>query len=192
MRTVWGKEWVRSQVFHEAGRKAWYTETRTNAGRALPGTLGGNIVNLLFFLTPKQDVAFIYEDFTLRQTLETWENHRYASIPVLRRTGEYVGTMTEGDILWGIKRIHGLDMEQAEETPISSFPRKRDYRAVPASTTSMEQLLDAAINENFVPVVDDRNVFIGIVRRNAILEYFREKVHESRALQQREVVGAAW
>ena len=149
-------------------------------------------MNILRFMTPKQDVAFIYEDFTLRQTLETWENHRYASIPVLRRTGEYVGTMTEGDILWGIKRIHGLDMDMAEETPISSFPRKRDYRAVPASTTSMEQLLDAAINENFVPVVDDRNVFIGIVRRNAILEYFREKVHESRALQQREVVGAAW
>ena len=149
-------------------------------------------MNILRFMTPKQDVAFIYEDCTLRQTLETWENHRYASIPVLRRTGEYVGTMTEGDILWGIKRIHGLDMEQAEETPISSFPRKRDYRAVPASTTSMEQLLDAAINENFVPVVDDRNVFIGIVRRNAILEYFREKVPESRALQQREVVGAAW
>ena len=97
-------------------------------------------MNILRFMTPKQDVAFIYEDFTLRQTLETWENHRYASIPVLRRTGEYVGTMTEGDILWGIKRIHGLDMEQAEETPISSFPRKRDYRAVPASTTSMEQL----------------------------------------------------
>ena len=88
-------------------------------------------MNILRFMTPKQDVAFIYEDFTLRQTLETWENHRYASIPVLRRTGEYVGTMTEGDILWGIKRIHGLDMEQAEETPISSFPRKRDYRAVP-------------------------------------------------------------
>ena len=76
MRTVWGKEWVRSQVFHEAGRKAWYTETRTNAGRALPGTLGGNIVNLLFFLTPKQDVAFIYNDFTLRQTLEKMEYHR--------------------------------------------------------------------------------------------------------------------
>lgn len=149
-------------------------------------------MNILRFMTPKQDVAFIYEDFTLRQTLETWENHRYASIPVLRRTGEYVGTMTEGDILWGIKRIHGLDMDMAEETPISIFPRKRDYRAVPASTTSMEQLLDAAINENFVPVVDDRNVFIGIVRRNAILEYFREKVHESRALQQREMVGAAW
>ena len=136
-------------------------------------------MNILRFMTPKQDVAFIYEDFTLRQTLEKWENHRYASIPVLRRSGEYVGTMTEGDILWGIKRISGLDMEQAEETPIAIFPRKRDYRAVPAATTSMEQLLDAAINENFVPVVDDRNVFIGIVRRNAILEYFRENMHET-------------
>lgn len=149
-------------------------------------------MNILRFMTPKQDVAFIYEDFTLRQTLEKWENHRYASIPVLRRSGEYVGTMTEGDILWGIKRISGLDMEQAEETPIAIFPRKRDYRAVPAATTSMEQLLDAAINENFVPVVDDRNVFIGIVRRNAILEYFRENMHETHKAKAalREPVGA--
>ena len=51
-------------------------------------------MNLLFFLTPKQDVLFIYEDFTLRQTLEKWSNQRYATIPVLKRNGEYLGTMT--------------------------------------------------------------------------------------------------
>ena len=56
-------------------------------------------MNLLFFLTPKQDVLFIYEDFTLRQTLEKWSNQRFATIPVLKRNGEYLGTMTEGDIL---------------------------------------------------------------------------------------------
>jgi len=59
-------------------------------------------MNLLFFLTPKQDVLYIYEDFTLRQTLEKWSNQRYATIPVLKRNGEYVGSITEGDILWGI------------------------------------------------------------------------------------------
>ena len=48
-------------------------------------------MNLLFFLTPKQDVLYIYEDFTLRQTLEKWSNQRYATIPVLKRNGEYVG-----------------------------------------------------------------------------------------------------
>ena len=135
-------------------------------------------MNILRFLTPKQDVAFIYEDFSLRQTLEKWKNHRYASIPVLKRSGEYLGTMTEGDILWGIEKMQSRDRETAEITPISSFPRRRDYKAVPA-TTSMEELLDAAANNNFVPVVDDRNVFIGMVRRNTILEYLRDRYHSS-------------
>ena len=94
-------------------------------------------MNLLFFLTPKQDVLFIYEDFTLRQTLEKWSNQRFATIPVLKRN--------------------------------ASFPRRRDYKAVPV-TTDMHALLNAAVDQNFVPVVDDRNVFIGIVRRTAILQ----------------------
>mgnify|MGYP000814492674 FL=1 len=131
-------------------------------------------MNLLFFLTPKQDVLYIYEDFTLRQTLEKWENNRYASIPVLNRKGEYVGTLTEGDILWGLKKLHGLDLEAAEDVPISSFPHKRDYKAVTV-TTSMDQLVEAAMNQNFVPVVDDRNVFIGMVRRTVLLRELYDK-----------------
>lgn len=131
-------------------------------------------MNLLFFLTPKQDVLYIYEDFTLRQTLEKWSNQRYATIPVLRRNGEYVGTITEGDLLWGIKNLHGLDLEASEDVPIASFPRHRDYKAVSA-TTDMQALLEAAMDQNFVPVVDDRNVFIGMVRRNVILRHIYTK-----------------
>ena len=103
-------------------------------------------MNLLFFLTPKQDVLYIYEDFTLRQTLEKWANQRFATIPVLKRNGEYVGTITEGDILWGIKNLHGLDLEASEDVPISSFPRRRDYKAVTV-TTDMPSLLQAAIDQ---------------------------------------------
>ena len=65
-------------------------------------------MNILFFLSPKQDLMYVYDDFTLRQTLEKWENNRYASIPVLNRRGEYVGTLTEGDILWGGRAHLGL------------------------------------------------------------------------------------
>jgi len=132
-------------------------------------------MNILFFLSPKQDLMYVYDDFTLRQTLEKWENNRYASIPVLNRRGEYVGTLTEGDILWGLKKYHGLDLEAAEDVPISAFPHKRDYKAVTV-TTSMDQLIEAAMNQNFVPVVDDRGIFIGIVRRQAIIRYCYEKV----------------
>ena len=101
-------------------------------------------MNILFFLSPKQDLMYVYDDFTLRQTLEKWENNRYASIPVLNRRGEYVGTLTEGDILWGLKKFHGLDLEAAEDVPISAFPHKRDYKAVTV-TTSMDQLIEAAV-----------------------------------------------
>lgn len=130
-------------------------------------------MNLLFFLTPKQDVLYIYEDFTVRQTLEKWSNQRYATIPVLKRSGEYVGTITEGDILWGLKNSHGLDLGASEDIPIASFARRRDYKAVPV-TTDMRALIAAAVDQNFVPVVDDRNVFIGMVRRTMILKYIQQ------------------
>ena len=131
-------------------------------------------MNLLFFLTPKQDVLYIFVYFTLRQTLEKWSNQRYATIPVLKRNGEYVGSITEGDILWGMKNLHGLDLEASEDVPISSFPRRRDHKAVTV-TTDMPTLLKAAIEQNFVPVVDDRNVFIGMVRRTVLLRELYDK-----------------
>lgn len=146
-------------------------------------------MNILFFLSPKQDLMYVYEDFTLRQTLEKWENNRYASIPVLSRSGEYVGTLTEGDILWGLKKYHGLDLGSAESVPISDFARKRDYRAVTV-TTSMDQLIEAAMNQNFVPVVDDRGIFIGIVRRQAIIRYCYDKARAAERSAPRRVDSA--
>ncbi len=71
---------------------------------------------------------YVYDDFTLRQTLEKWENNRYASIPVLNRKGEYVGTLTEGDILWGLKKFHGLDLEAAEDIPSGTLPTSGTIR----------------------------------------------------------------
>ena len=88
-------------------------------------------MNLLFFLTPKQDVLYIYEDFTLRQTLEKWSNQRYATIPVLKRNGEYVGSITEGDILWGMKNLHGLDLEASETCRFPASPAAAITRPLP-------------------------------------------------------------
>ena len=79
--------------------------------------------------------------------------------------------------------VYGLDIEAAEDVPISSFAHKRDYKAVTV-TTSMDQLIEAAMNQNFVPVVDDRGIFIGIVRRQAIIRYCYDKARtEARKAQ---------
>ena len=115
-------------------------------------------------------MAFIYNDFTLRQTLEKMEHHRYSSIPILNRKGEYVGTITEGDLLWGIKNAYNLSMEQAEDMPVMSLPRKRDNSPVRVDTT-MDDLVFASMQQNFVPVIDDKNSFIGIIKRKDIIQY---------------------
>ena len=126
-------------------------------------------MNILFFLTPKNEVAYVEEDDSLRQVLEKMEYHRYSSIPMLNRKGEYVGTMTEGDLLWAIKN-QGIRIENAEDIPIKAIPRKRDYLPVTVNT-QMDELVAAAMNQNFVPVLDDKRSFIGIVKRGAIIQY---------------------
>lgn len=132
-------------------------------------------MNLLYFLTPKIEVAYLEDGDTLRQALEKMEYHRYSSIPILNKKGEYVGTITEGDLLWTIKNKGNLTLQTAAAEPIMSIPRKHDYKCVQVET-SMEDLIEAAMMQNFVPVIDGKNSFIGIVKRNQIIRYCYDKM----------------
>lgn len=131
-------------------------------------------MNILFFLTPKDEVAYIYEDDSIRQALEKMEYHKYSAVPILNKAGVYVGTITEGDLLWGIKNQYDLNLKMAEGISVTTLRRRMDYRPVSISS-NMENLIDRALNQNFVPVVDDRRLFIGIVTRKDIIKYYYEK-----------------
>ena len=48
-------------------------------------------MNVLFSLTPKSEVAYLYDDYSLRQALEKMEHYRYSAVPVIDRNGCYVG-----------------------------------------------------------------------------------------------------
>ena len=135
-------------------------------------------MNVLFFLTPKSEVAYIYEDFTIRQTLEKMEYHRYSSIPILTKDGNYVGTITEGDLLWTLKDLiqkKEISIEDIERMSVMDIPRRKNNTPVPISA-NMELLISAAITQNFVPVIDDANTFIGMVKRRTIVEYCYENI----------------
>ena len=131
--------------------------------------------NILFFLTPKAMCAFLYDDFTMRQALEKMESANYAALPILNKRGEYRGTLTEGDLLWAIKNMCYMDMRQAEAHRIMEISRRKDNIPVRV-TTSMHDLVERAANQNFVPVVDDKDAFIGLVTRRAIINYCMEKL----------------
>lgn len=127
-------------------------------------------MNILFFLTPKIDVAYIYDTYSLRQVLEKMEYHKYSCIPIINESGKYVGTITEGDVLWELKSRGNLNIRSAEDVPITSFKRRMDYTPVRVDS-DMEDLLDKAMKQNFVPVIDDQKKFIGIVTRRDIMQY---------------------
>ena len=141
-------------------------------------------MNILFFLTPKSDVAYIFEDETLRQTVEKMEHRKFSCIPILNKEGKYTGTISEGDLLWGIKRlnINITDLKQMEDVSIMAIPRRATYKPVHADA-DMENLLDRAINQNYVPVIDDKGSFIGIITRKEIIKYCYKEMKELSALR---------
>lgn len=136
-------------------------------------------MNISFFLKPKSDVAYIHDSDTLRQGMEKLRYYGYTAIPVLSDDDRYMGTITEGDFLWSIvdfnsQQLHEVSARSLEDTSIAEMDFKWDYPSVHINT-SIEELIDKAMMQNFVPVVDDRGAFIGIVTRQEIIKHFMEK-----------------
>ena len=136
-------------------------------------------MTIAYLLTPKHRVAYLYDDNTIRQGLEKLRHHGRSAVPVINRKGRYVGTVSEGDFLWcllaeesgrhatrslkELERLHVRDLLCGDNAPPVGI------------TISMEGLLTSAMNQNFVPVVDDLENFIGIITRKDIIRYFADQ-----------------
>ena len=139
-------------------------------------------MNIAYFLLPKSRIAYLYDDFTFRQGLEKMRNRGYTAIPVITRDGRYAGTVSEGDFLWRL-----LSQEDARRPlPMKELEdlRIRDIRNVDAYppvriTVTMDALLESAMNQNFIPVIDDLDNFIGIVTRRDIISYLAKENENS-------------
>ena len=133
--------------------------------------------NILFFLTPKAMCAYVYDDYTIRQALEKMESAGYSALPILNKRGEYRGTLTEGDLLWALKNMCYMDMRQAESRRIMEIQRRKDHLSVRVTTT-MQDLVQRASTQNFVPVVDDKDAFIGLVTRSSLIRFCRQRLFQ--------------
>ncbi len=130
-------------------------------------------MNILFCLTPKSEVAHLHDNWTLRQAIEKLERSGYTAIPMIDRHGHYIGAVTEGDILWTLKKRYNMNLTEAENVSILTVERRMDFRPV-SINASMEDLVQMAMNQNFVPVIDDNRIFIGIVTRKDIIRFCYE------------------
>ena len=146
-------------------------------------------MNVISLLSPKAQVAYLHEDCTIRQGLEKLRAHQYTALPVLARDGRYVGTVSEGDFLWCMVDRKDNSLRTQEKLPLGTVMRKGFNPAV-SIRVSMEELLDRAMRQSFIPVVDDRGAFVGIVTRQTIMRKLIIPAVETHGPKRRELQEA--
>lgn len=130
--------------------------------------------NILLFLLPKIQCEYVLNTFSLRQVIEKMDYHHYSEIPVLDNDGRFYGTISDGDILRYLKK-HQLNWNEIMIQKIDKIPHIRKIEPIQIDKTMLE-LIELIIRQNFVPVVDDRNYFIGIITRKAVIEYMKSNL----------------
>lgn len=138
-------------------------------------------MNIISLLKSKNTVCYLYADNTLRQGMEKMKAHGYTAIPVITDEGDYVGCISEGDFLWNLLENQECTIKSLEHICIRDILRP-DWNPAVSIDVSVDSLFNRVINQNFVPVVDDRNKFIGIITRRNILCSFHKKQKSERSL----------
>ena len=142
-------------------------------------------MNILMLLHPKATIEYIYEDQTARQVLEKMRIHGFSAVPVINHKGEFVKTISEGDFLRFMLTRGMYDVREMEKYSIREIPAKVELKPV-SVTSTVEELILLSMDQNFVPVIDDRQSFIGIVTRKDILKYCYDKLKTGEGPQENE------
>lgn len=137
-------------------------------------------MNVLFLLTPKRNVLFLTLDMSVGEALDLLKSVRYSSVPLLDNNGYYVGTITEGDLLWQLETC--LNHDASLKTKLADIKRLRDYKVAKVDA-AVDDLFVVAINQNYIPIVDDRDFFIGIITRKEIITYYNTLLKEYKGIK---------
>ncbi len=127
-------------------------------------------MNIALFLTPKSEVVTLHHNHSIAEAMTIMKDERYATVPVIDSKGRYKNAISEGDILWFIKDHGDNSYKELAHLSIRKIQRHHDIKSV-SIDSNMDSLIDLVSAQSFVPVVDDDNVFIGIIKRSDIISY---------------------
>lgn len=128
------------------------------------------------FLLPKHQVAYLTSSATMHDAVTHLERCNYTAIPIIDdQSGQYIGTLSEGDLLWKLKNTPGLTFDNLDTVPVTQIKKRIHHERVRLEA-DLDDMLQLAADQNFVPVVDDSDVFIGIIRRKDIIAYYTRNI----------------
>jgi len=131
--------------------------------------------SILSVFTPKKLTSYLNENITVRQAIEIFDVHKYSVVPLVDDLGHYVGTISEGDLLRYLKNELNFDYRAAEKVSINKIEKYRPYRELKADSL-LPEFFSLSLEQNFVPVIDDNGIYIGIIKRREIIKYLSNKI----------------
>ena len=131
-------------------------------------------MNIAKIMIPKALTVFLNEKQTVRQGWEIMTRNGYTAIPVLDAEQHYIGTVSEGDFLRHVLNTGSLDKMDMENHRVRELVR-RDFCPPISIDADESEVVSAALNQNFVPIVDSRNTLCGILTRRGVIAHLAEK-----------------
>ena len=123
-------------------------------------------MNVIGMMRPKYSTTYLEAEDTLRDGLDIMKKSGYTAVPVIDREGRYVGTVKEGDFLWKLLE-HGDSI--LDEVTIRDIIRT-DWNMAATDEEDMDSIINRTMTQNFIPVVDDRGCYIGIITRRDMIQ----------------------
>ena len=134
-------------------------------------------MNIFTYLTPKNNTYYIIDNISVRQAIEKFDFYKFSVVPVIDENGKYINSISEGDLLCFIKNNNPISLKDLEKIPLFEVPRYRTYECLSISST-FDEILNLSLNQNFIPIIDDRGMFTGIIKGKDIIKHLLELTKE--------------
>ena len=128
------------------------------------------------FLISADKVANVFESNPLNHAFLEIKKVRYSKIPVLDNEQHFKGLISLAMITDSMLGLNGIDPTGLSEQTVADV-MQRDVPTV-TNTESVEELLHLLVDQPFLVVTDQQNVFQGIITRREIMKAVNYMVHE--------------
>lgn len=142
----------------------------------------GNAVKSIFLeneanlLIDGDNVATLTDTNNLEHALLVLTNIGYSKVPVLNKEQQLVGLISLSDVVSEMFDTESINPDRLSNIKVSDVMEKNvKFIMLPFN---IEKILNYLVDANFVPVVNEKNEFLGIVTRKEILKSVNHLAHE--------------
>lgn len=128
------------------------------------------------FLIPASRIAFVQDDNPLYHAFLILTKVKYSKIPVLDKEKRVVGLVSLAMITDKMLQTDEISIDPLNELKVKDVMQK-DFDKINFVNTTLEAQLHLLIDNAFLPVVDDRGVFQGLLTRREWIKAFNYVTH---------------